>query len=206
MIAYLKGSLLSRDSTSCVIDVQGIGYEVQLPAPTLAGLPALGVEVELFTHFHVREDAQQLFGFSNIDDKRLFLLLLQVKGVGPKLGLAILSQISALELLRALKARDVAALSRPSGVGKKLAERLAIELSEKAADWMFATGQDKGPAAQGLPGSGPASTAFEKAIRALQALGYPSQNAKQAVQNAMQSLGPDENKVEEIVKAALKFF
>jgi len=134
MIASIRGILKERLSESCIVDVGGLGYELFLTQPALAALPPRGETVEFSTYFHIREDAQQLFGFSTPSEKRLFLLLLTVKGVGPKLGMAVLSQLGPSALLGALKKRDLARLGTVSGVGKKLAERLGVELSDKVAE------------------------------------------------------------------------
>lgn len=201
MIASIRGVLKRRLTDSCVVEAGGIGYEVQLTQPALALLPAVGDNVEFHTHFHVREDSQQLFGFTTPEEKELFLLLMTVKGVGPRLGMAVLSQLGARDLVQALRKRDLARLGGVSGVGKKLAERLAVELSDRVAKTLMGAG---------LPGgAGPetAETGMEnQAVQALVALGFPSQQAKLAVAKAYQQLGPDSTKVEDIVKLALKFF
>jgi len=198
MIASIRGTLKQKLGESCIVEAGGLGYEVFLIQPALALLPLPGELVEFSTYFHVREDAQTLYGFSYGEEKRLFLLLLTVKGVGPKLGMGVLSQLGPNALLAALKKRDLARLGTVSGVGKKLAERLGVELSDKAAKM---TGSKSGDPV--LPED---SDAQNQALRALQALGYSSQQAKQALARAYQQLGSEENKVEDIVKLALKFF
>jgi Holliday junction DNA helicase RuvA len=196
MIASIRGTLRQKLSESCIVEAGGLGYEVHLTQPALLALPGHGAEVEFSTYFHVREDAQLLYGFSSAEEKQLFLLLLTVKGVGPKLGMAVLSQLGAGALLAALKRRDLARLGSVSGVGKKLAERLGVELSDKAA-------KIEGSA----PVEEPLDTAVEsQALRALISLGYSSQQAKQALARAYQQLGSKESRVEDIVKLALKFF
>jgi holliday junction DNA helicase RuvA len=135
MIARLRGRLLSLTPELAVVDVQGVGYAVALPVTTyyeLQRLPA-GAEVSLFVHTHVREDALALYGFWSERERDLFERLITVSGVGPRLARAILSGLPAEELLRALAAGDVARLTRIPGVGKKTAERLVLELREKAA-------------------------------------------------------------------------
>lgn len=195
MIASINGILKKRNLDSCIVEAGGLGYEVYLTQPALALLPNPGSSVEFSTYFHIREDAQQLYGFSSDEEKQLFLLLLTVKGVGPKLGMAVLSQLGPAELLAALRKRDMVRLGSVSGVGKKLAERLGMELSDKASK------------ISGLPASAAMATDDEsQALRALQALGYSSQIAKQALAKAYQHLGSKETKVEDIVKLALQFF
>ena len=201
MIASIRGILKARLADTCVIEAGGIGYELHLSQPALLALPALGEAVEFSTYFHVREDAQQLYGFATADEKQLFLMLTTVKGVGPKLALSILSQLGPAALLGALKKRDLGRLASPAGVGKKLAERLAVELSDKASKLVAGTNAP-GPA-QAFE---PENSLADQATRALLALGYSSQQAKTAVARAYQQLGSDENRVEDIVKMALKFF
>lgn len=199
MIASIRGILKQLNPESCIVEAGGLGYELYLTQPALAHLPSLGSSVEFSTYFHIREDAQQLYGFSSPEEKQLFLLLLTVKGVGPKLGMAILSQLGSAALLAALKKRDMARLGTVSGVGKKLAERLGVELSDKASK---ISGLDS-------TANSHSESAFDdesQALRALIALGYSSQNAKQALMKAYQQLGSKDIKVEDIVKLALKFF
>ena len=191
MIASIRGILKERLSESCIVEVNGLGYELYLTQPALAALPARGEAVEFSTYFHIREDTQQLFGFSSPFEKKLFLLLLTVKGVGPKLGMAVLSQLGPQALLAALKKRDLARLGTVSGVGKKLAERLGVELSDKVAELAGPEGES-----ESLPDEAPAD---DLALRALLALGYSSQNAKLALAKAKAP------KLEDRIKLALKY-
>jgi Holliday junction DNA helicase RuvA len=201
MIASVQGILKQRYNDSCVVECGGVGYEVFLNQRSLHALPSKGESVEFFTYFHVREDSQQLFGFESAEEKALFLLLLSVKGVGPKLGMAILSQLPTGSLLLALKKRDLARLSSVPGVGKKLAERLGLELHEKAAKFASVAVETDTDleASEG-------SEQEEQALSALLALGYNSQQAKQALYKAYQSLGSGKHRLEDLVKNALKFF
>lgn len=203
MIAHIQGILVSRSSDACVVEAGGVGYEIHLSQPALASLPPLREAVLLHTHHHVREDAQTLYGFRSADEKQVFLLLMTVKGVGPKVALGILSQMGPAALVSALMKRDLAGLTSLPGVGKKLAERLAVELSDKARQLGLAPSAGKGRGTQNavFEDQGP----FSQAVAALQALGYPSQQAKNAVEKAYQALGTDSNRVEDIVKSALKF-
>jgi Holliday junction DNA helicase RuvA len=195
----VRGVLLEKGVESAVVEAGGLGYEVFLPAPALAALPAPGQEVRLYTHFHVREDAQVLFGFLTAADRRVFLLLMTVKGVGPKVALGILSNLSGPALAAALLKRDLAVLTRLPGVGKKLAERLGVELSDKAKTL------DLGPDLGGLgTGRGAMEGPWDQAVAALVALGYPQNQARQAVDAAFRGLGKQAVKLEDIVKAALK--
>jgi len=200
MIAMVRGILLEKGAESALVEAGGLGYEVFLPAPALAALPSPGQEVRLYTHFHVREDAQVLFGFLTPADRRIFLLLLTVKGVGPKVALGILSNLNGPPLAAALLKRDLAVLTRLPGVGKKLAERLGVELSDKAKT--LDLGPEQG--APALSGRGAMDGPWEQAVAALLALGYPQNQARQAVDAAFRGLGTRAVKLEDIVKAALK--
>jgi Holliday junction DNA helicase RuvA len=200
MIAMVRGTLLEKGVDSVVVEAGGLGYEVFLPAPALQSLPAPGAEVRFFTHFHVREDAQVLFGFLTPADRQVFLLLMTVKGVGPKVALAILSHLSGPALAAALMKRDLPALTRLPGVGKKLAERLGVELSDKVKTLGLDMDQNGvlGQVFGGLAGP------WLQAQAALAALGYSQNQAKNAVDLAHKQLGDDAISVEDIVKAALK--
>lgn len=200
MIAMVRGILVEKGPEAVVIEAGGVGYEVSLTQPALQALPSPGAEVLLYTHHHVREDEQRLYGFLSPGDRQVFLLLMTVKGVGPKLALGILSNLSGPALAAALLKRDLAALTRLPGVGKKLAERLGVELSDKVKS----LGLDLDPkalAAQALPGlSGP----WAQALTALIALGFGQSQAKLALERAHQGLGQENVSTEDIVKAALK--
>jgi Holliday junction DNA helicase RuvA len=199
MIAHLNGILAERGPESCVVEAGGVGYEVFLPAPTLLALPAIGQTVRLYTHFHVREDAQVLYGFLRTQDRQVFLLLLTVKGVGPRVALAILSSLGAETLVQALIQRDLATLNRVPGVGKKLAERLGVEISDKARQ----LGLDSSLA--GAPRLNPdLPEAWSQAASALAALGYSQSQARQAVDRAYKMWGQEDMTLEDRVKAALK--
>ncbi len=152
MIATLRGILAHKQPDRVVVDVHGVGYEVLVPARTCHRLPAAGEEVFLFIQTNVREDAITLYGFGEQEEKELFLLLNTVSGVGPKLALAILSGIGAGELCRAIGGRDMARLTALSGVGKKTAQRLCMELADKVAD--LAVPPAGGPGAEPVAGGG----------------------------------------------------
>ncbi|HEY0714800.1 MAG TPA: Holliday junction branch migration protein RuvA [Polyangia bacterium] len=132
MIAHVRGTLVDRDLEAVVVDVAGVGYAVSITAEAYRGLPPVGAEVRLFTYMHaVQDSAPQLFGFIDPDERRLFQALLAVQGVGPKVAIAILSGLPAEELVRAIAGADVARLTQIRGVGRKIAERLAVELRDK---------------------------------------------------------------------------
>jgi len=131
VIAHLRGKLLSKHPNAVVVETGGVGYEVIISIPTFSGLPALGAEVALFIHTHVREDALALFGFLKVEDKQLFEKLLSVSGIGPKLAITILSGMSSDAMVAAIRGNNVALLTRIPGIGKKTAERMVLELRDK---------------------------------------------------------------------------
>ncbi len=167
-----------------VVEVQGVGYVVQVPIPTLAGLPEEGSEVFLHIHTHVREDALSLFGFASEAEKRIFVTLLGVSGIGPKMAVNILSGVSSDDFLDALQREDVAALCRIPGLGKKTAHRLILELREK------------------LPSStGARDHLFEDALSALVNLGYKKQTAQECLETVYKQ---GFTTIEDLLKDTLK--
>jgi Holliday junction DNA helicase RuvA len=175
MIAYLQGTLLQRQPAMLVLDVHGVGYEVQVPVGTYARLPPLGSTVALHIHTQVRDDSIQLYGFGSPGEKSLFEKLITVNGVGPKLGLAILSGLAPEALGTALRAGDHARLTAIPGVGKKTAERLVLELRDKLSEL---AGAEAAPLAAGPAGD---------VVSALVNLGYAPAQAERAVQRALQA-------------------
>jgi Holliday junction DNA helicase RuvA len=131
MIAHLCGRLLEKHPNRVIVDVQGVGYEVQVPLSTFYPMPEAGAEVSLRIHTHVREDALALFGFATELELQIFERLIAVSGIGPKLALAVLSGIEVAELVRAVQAGDVARLTAIPGIGKKTAERISLELKDR---------------------------------------------------------------------------
>ena len=131
MISRLRGRLLEKSLPAVVLDVQGVGYEVEVPMSTLYGLPALGEECTLLTQMIVREDAQLLYGFAASEERQLFRALIKVSGVGPKLALSILSSMSVTDFVATVQADDSALLTKIPGVGKKTAERLVVEMRDR---------------------------------------------------------------------------
>jgi len=181
LIARLSGTLLEKRGDVAVVDVGGVGYLVHLSLQSMARLPAEGAEVRLRTYTHVREDALQLFGFANEDEERLFALLIGVSGVGPRLAQTILSGMPAPELAAALIGEEIGRLTQISGVGKKTAERLVLELKDKlkTSGLLGRTAQ----AAVPLSGSG-------ALISALLNLGYKPAAAERTAEAVRRSLGP----------------
>jgi holliday junction DNA helicase RuvA len=166
MIGFLKGRLALKQPPALLVDVNGVGYELDAPMSTFYGLPAVGEPVALYTHLVVREDAHILFGFGTESERRLFRGLLKVSGVGPKIALGILSGASVDDFLRIIEAEDIAMLTRIPGIGRKTAERVIIEMRDGVQKFAVPAARDGGalsPAA-----SSPQSEAFA----ALIALGY----------------------------------
>ncbi|TVP81233.1 Holliday junction branch migration protein RuvA [Thioalkalivibrio sp.] len=171
MIARLEGILRTRDLQSVLLDVGGVGYEIEVPLSTLASLPEAGAPVVLFTHLVVREDAHTLFGFLRSRDRDLFRRLIRVNGIGARLALAMLSTMAADELAGHITGGNVAALTRVPGIGKRTAERVVLELGERLTELGFgaAAGGDAGTPARGIE---------REAAAALEALGYRAADAE----------------------------
>ncbi|MBI2962513.1 MAG: Holliday junction branch migration protein RuvA [Deltaproteobacteria bacterium] len=192
MIARLRGWLRERTPEEVVIDVGGVGYQLFVSAQTLAALPAEGEEVELLTVTHLREDALQLFGFAEAAERMLFQMLQSVSGIGPRLALGILSGMPVEELREAIRRRDLVRLTRIPGVGKKIAERLSLELADK----LLALPAERAPrrdAALGDVGT--------RAVSALINLQFRPAEAERAVEGA---LAAGFTTLEEVVREALR--
>jgi Holliday junction DNA helicase RuvA len=146
MIALLRGTLIEKSPNQAIVEAGGVGYDVMIPVSTFTGLPDAGAEVRLKIHTHVREDALLLYGFLTADEKTLFERLIGVSGIGPKLGVTILSGLPAGDLIRAIRGGEVDKLVRIPGIGKKTAERMVLELRDK-----LAAPSSEGPAAEHAP-------------------------------------------------------
>ena len=195
MIARLSGTLIDKQPPLLVIDVGGVGYEVEAPLSVFYDLPQNGKPVTLLTHLSVKEDSHTLYGFSSEAQRTLFRRLLKISGIGAKLALTILSGASGDELARYVAEGDTASLTKLPGIGKKTAERIIMELRDKLDDLPFATGM---PGEGGAPaGKGGASG---EAITALVALGYKQAEASRMVR----ALGDADLTVEEIIRQALQ--
>ncbi len=173
MIGYLRGRLVRKQPPSLVMDVGGIGYDLEAPMSTFYKLPDVGAELTLHTHLVVREDAHLLYGFASEDERRLFRDLLKVSGVGPKIGLALLSGIDVSGFLQCIETQDVEQLVRIPGIGRKTAERLIIEMRDRV----------RGLGELSATINGPASIQSE-AQAALVALGYKPAEAARLLKNA----------------------
>ncbi|MBN1847381.1 MAG: Holliday junction branch migration protein RuvA [Deltaproteobacteria bacterium] len=198
MIAHLKGILFKKTPGSMIIDNGGIGYEVFVPLSTFYALPDEAEKVSLHIYTHVREDALVLFGFQTTLEKKIFTLLIAVSGIGPRLAINILSGIGPSELLEAIAGGDAVRLQAIPGVGKKTAERIVLELKDKAQ-------KIKGGVelTQTLITSDPDKRILDDAASALMNLGYPAKSARSAVDKTVSQM--KEPKLEEVIKEALKF-
>ena len=198
MITYLAGKLVAALPTQAVVDVNGVGYEVLIPLSSYDRLPAVGQAVHMLTHLHVREDAHILYGFMSAPERDLFRLLVNhVSGIGPKLALAVLSGMSVGNFKTAVVNNDIASLSKISGLGKKTAERIVLELKDKlgvSAVWEAASAAHA-PTAE--------ESQANEAVLALIALGYKQVDAHKAVRD-LQERQPEIKFAEELVKMALK--
>ncbi len=199
MIGFLRGTLAFKAPPLLMLDVNGVGYELEAPMTTFYNLPAIGSEILLHTHLVVREDAHILFGFSTEADRALFRTLIKVNGVGPKLALTILSGQSAEEFHRCIQNNDTQALVRLPGVGKKTAERLVIEMRDRLPDLFNITGSD-GSSATGAAKFLPANNPKQEAISALCTLGYKPLDAGKMVQN----ISVEGKSCEDIIRLALQ--
>lgn len=208
MYHHLRGRLIELSSLSAVVETSGVGWHVEIPLSTRSLIgDRLGEEVLLYTHLLVREDVLKLFGFSTLEERELFRLLLSVSGTGPKIALQALSAFSVKELIRDLGSSDVDSLKRIKGVGKKLAERMVLELRDKAG--VLQLGEPGGGAEQ-LPEGGGGRVA-EIAITVLvEQLGFSLKDARKRVEAACQKLsGPDSpasapGEAEEIIRVVLE--
>ena len=195
MIGLLRGRILSKQPPQLLLDVHGVGYEVDAPMTTFYSLPEVGEEVTLFTHLVVREDAHTLYGFSKPADRELFRHLLKVNGVGARLALTILSGMEPVQFVQCVRAGDTASLVRLPGIGKKTAERLVMELRDRL---------EKEPANTAIPSVDPAVAVplnpVEDAVSALVGLGYKPQEASRMVR----AVDASELSSEEIIRQALQ--
>ena len=176
MIGQIRGIILEKQPPQLLLDVQGVGYEIDAPMSTFYQLPDVGKEISLFTHFIVREDAHHLYGFYSKDERLLFRSLLKVNGVGPRLALTVLSSIAPDEFVHYVLNNDTASLVRLPGVGKKTAERLVIEMRDKLSDWCQP--KENGSLPNDNQGR---QQILQDAISALIALGYKQQEANRTV-------------------------
>jgi Holliday junction DNA helicase RuvA len=195
MISRLKGTVVSRTLSEVVLDVNGVGYQLSVPAPTSEALEGVRGEAVLLTHLHVREDVLQLFGFATEAERETFRLLLSVNGVGPKVALGILSGIRVPDLRSAIARGNAPLLSSVPGVGKKTAERLIVELRGKIAD--------ADPSPYLVPSSSGQLKIRSEAIIALMSLGHNRATAEKAVRSAVAESPGAEQTLEDLVRKSL---
>ena len=195
MIAWLQGALLSKHPTEVLINVGGVGYEVQAPLGTISEMPEVGQQVTLFIHQVIREDTNQLYGFSNVTERSIFRALLKVNGVGAKVALAILSGMDGATFTRCVMSGDSASLVRLPGIGKKTAERLIIEMRDRLED----IGTDF-PNVASTTASSHSTDPVAEAVSALIALGLKPQEASRRVS----AIECNDLNSEEIIRLALQ--
>lgn len=181
MIGQLRGIILEKQPPQLVLDVNGVGYEIDAPMGTFYKLPEVGQEVTLLTHLVVREDAHLLYGFYTREERVLFRTLLKVNGVGPRLGLTILSSIDPDEFVRCIVNNDAASLTRVPGVGKKTAERLIIEMRDKLSSWNTVSNKEPHLMVSISAENSGRNQSIQDAVSALISLGYKPQEASRAV-------------------------
>jgi Holliday junction DNA helicase RuvA len=192
MIGSIRGRIASKTPPQLLVEVGGVGYEIEAPMSTFFLLPSVGEEVLLLTHLVVREDAHILYGFGTHDERRLFRSLIKVSGVGPKIALALLSGINVEAFAMCVQNQDIAALTKVPGIGRKTAERLVVEMKDRLGP----PSQTVVNAVAGPPGANPEAEAFG----ALVALGYKPAEATRLLKAA----GPGTHSTEELIRRALQ--
>lgn len=196
MIGRLRGTLIHKQPPWLILDINGVGYELEAPMSTFYDLPELGREVSLFTHYAQKEDSVSLYGFLREVERRLFRDVQKVTGIGAKIALAVLSGVSVDDFARLVQAGDVTALTRIPGIGKKTAERMVVELRDRAADLMGG----------GVPlgGSGAPGDPQSEAVSALQQLGYKPADAVRMARDATASGDDASTIIRKALKSALR--
>ncbi len=202
MIGRLRGILIEKQPPELLIEVNGIGYEVQMPMSCFYELPNVGEEAIIYTHFVVREDAQLLYGFNTVKERALFREVIKANGVGPKLGLGILSGMTASQFVASVEREDISTLVKLPGVGKKTAERLVVEMKDRLKGWsagdLFTPFTDAAPV-DAAPE--PQDSAEEEAVSALLALGYKPTQASKVVSQVMKPGMSSEQLIRESLKS-----
>lgn len=194
MIGFLRGRLAAKHPPALVIDVGGVGYELEAPMSTFYELPEVGTELQLYTHLVVREDAHLLYGFASEGERRLFRDLLRVSGVGPKIGLALLSGMNVEAFLLCIESQDVESLVRVPGIGRKTAERLVVEMRDRIR------ALEEAPAAAARAAGGSAAGPAAEAFAAMVALGYRPVE----VTRLLKQVDAQDLTTEDIIREALK--
>jgi Holliday junction DNA helicase RuvA len=198
VIGRLRGTLAEKQPPHVIVDINGLGYELEVPMTTLYRLPSVGEPLTLHTHLVVREDAHLLYGFFEKRERELFRELIRLNGVGPKLALALMSGLEVDELVRCVQAQDTSVLVKIPGVGKKTAERLLVELKDRFKAWEIVPGMS--PLVTEPRGGSAVSSAENDAVSALISLGYKPQEASRAVS----AIKEDGLSSEDMIRRALK--
>lgn len=194
MYHHIKGTLVHKNPAEAVIEAGGVGYQISISLNTFEKLPEAGNQAKLLTYLHVKEDIMQLFGFASEKERRVFKVLIGISGIGPKLALTVLSHMAPEDLEQAVANQDLTMLMAISGIGKKTAERLLVELKGKIAEAVV----------EGLPSAkGQGAVAGDPAVDGLMSLGLNFAEAKSAVEKAKGKLG-DKAPVEQVIREALK--
>jgi len=201
MIGFLRGKVLDKQAPLLLLDVNGVGYEVEATMATFYDMPEIGSDFSLFTHLVVREDAQLLYGFVSELERSLFRELIRVNGVGAKLALSILSGMSVTDFVRTVGARDAAALTRLPGVGKKTAERLIVDMADRLAERFGAAGSSKTAEGPRANMGGSVDDPVADAVGALISLGYKPAEASRMIRGVAADHG---HSSEALIKAALQ--
>jgi len=199
MYEFLAGKIVRKEPTRLALEVGGVGFELAIPLSTYHSLGNLGEEIRLWTHFLVREDAHSLYGFKTEEERDLFRLLLSVTGIGPKMSLAILSGMGTAELRKAIAEGSIPTLTAISGVGRKTAERLIVELREK----ILLLGPRSEPAVSLRPTT--EDRLLEDSLQALVSLGYRRPEAKRALEKVLVEKNGGSFSVEDLIRASLKY-
>ncbi len=203
MITSIQGLLTAATPLHAIVELNGLGYEVNIPVTTAEKLPATGTTVKLHTHVIYREDAQTLYGFATPAERDFFRLMIEhVSGVGPKMALTIMSKLSLTSLQSAISSGDIATLAKCPGIGKKTAERLVVELRAKVGATGSAETVLSASGAPPDPAAAPADTKMRDAVLALTALGYKTADADEAIRRATLAIGPKAT-TEQLIKKAL---
>ena len=202
MIAHLFGTLLSKQATTVIVDVGGVGYEVMIPLSTFYDLEDVGSKVQLRIYTHVREDALQLYGFRTTRERELFMRLISVSGIGPALGIKLLSGMSADEMIASIRTDNLARLTLIPGVGRKTAERMVVELRDKIASLSSAELEEEFGVDAGTPAAPSEEAVRSDALSALVNLGYQRSAAEKAIAAALSEGG--DTSVESILRRTLR--
>lgn len=196
MLGRLNGTLVAKQPAWAILDIQGVGYEIHLPLSIYVNLPELNSQVTLWIHQVIREDANLLYGFAQLEERQLFRELIKVNGVGPKVGMAIMSSLDSSSLLNAIQNKDLATLTRIPGIGKKTGELLLLDLTDRLKDWGTGTNATTNTNSSTAPQPNPRFEAEE----ALIALGYKPT----AASRALAKLTSPDLSTQELIKAALQ--